>query len=214
MGFPEIILRASTRSMDIYEEVIQLGSILEEGGDKESHLVTRPTGKSLRRKLEDLFSEHSDASEFRIFRLSFEEVGIVDFSCADEVFAKLCGRMKQGEHQGTYILLDNLRSSHYENISVALQKKQLGLYGRSQDRDQWEEIGKVDQYLQEVLDLLKTKGKLTARMLADKLNLEHNTASTRLGNLHKIRLVARRRESVSKGGRKYVYRRVPDLLQQ
>jgi predicted transcriptional regulator len=49
------------------------------------------------------------------------------------------------------------------------------------------------------------KGRITARDLADAEDLEINTSSTRLANLHKIQLVQRREEVLSEGGRQFVY---------
>lgn len=195
--------------MNIHKKNIQLSTLLEEQGKEDYHLVTRPTGKSVRRALEDRFEQ---VLEPTLFCLSFQDIGIVDFSCADEVFAKLGGRMRQGEYENVFMVLDDLRSSHVENISVALREKQLCLIGRQQGSNEWEELGKVDQYLQEVLDLLTERGAITAKELSETLDLEHNTASTRLGNLHNIRMVVRSRETVEEGGRMYVYRPVPHIM--
>lgn len=173
-----------------------------DGGESGAHLVTRPTGKDVRRHLED---EIEGVEEPTAFVLSFRDVGIIDYSCADEILAKITGRMKQGEYEEAYLLLDELDDSAVENIEVALEKKDLCLLGRKIDQEEWDEIGKLDPYLEDVIDIIKERGELTAKELAEELNLEHNTASTRLGNLHNIRLVVRHHGPIEEGGRQYVY---------
>ncbi len=173
------------------------------------HLVTRPTGKEVRRHLED---QMENLDEKTAFVLSFTNIGIIDYSCADEILAKLSGRMKQGEYPESFLLLDGLDESNIENIEVALKQKDLCLLGRREGKDRWEEIGKLDQYLADVLELIKEREQLTAKELADELTLEHNTASTRLGNLHNIRLVVRKQGPIEEGGRQYVYRALSDSV--
>jgi hypothetical protein len=191
---------------------IDLSDITEdEGSDQDDaiHLVTRPTGKQVRRHLEDRLEE---AQEPTAFVLSFENVGIIDYSCADEILAKLTGRMKQGEYEDTFLLLDELDESNEENIDVALEKQDLCLLGRKTGHKNWEVVGKLDPYLDDVLDIIKDKTELTAKELAEELDLEHNTASTRLGNLHNIRLVVRQHGPIEEGGRQFVYQTLSDAV--
>lgn len=190
---------------------IDLSDIIEgNGSDNDAiHLVTRPTGKQVRRHLEDQLEE---AEEPTAFVLSFGNVGIIDYSCADEILAKLTGRMKQGEYEDTFLLLDELDESNIENIEVALERKDLCLLGRKNGHQNWEEIGKLDPYLANVLDIIKNETELTAKELADELDLEHNTASTRLGNLHNIRLVVRQHGPIEEGGRQFVYQTLSDAV--
>ncbi len=190
---------------------IDLSSITEEKrSDQDSiHLVTRPTGKQVRRQLEDRLEE---AKEPTAFVLSFKNVGIIDYSCADEILAKLTGRMKQGEYEDTFLLLDDLDESNIENIEVALERQDLCLLGRKNGSPDWQEVGKLDPYLANVLDIIKDKTELTAKELAKELDLEHNTASTRLGNLHNIRLVVRQQGPIEEGGRQFVYQTLSDAV--
>ncbi len=177
------------------------------GVEQGTNLVTRPTGKKVRRYLED---ELDSVREDTVFVLSFDQVDIIDYSCADEVFAKVAGRMKQGEYENAFLLLDDLQDSHLENVDIALEKKKLCLLGRIREEEEWIDVGKLDRYLADVLELIKERGEMTARELSEELDLEHNTASTRLGNLHNARLVVRHHGPIEDGGRLYHYRTLPD----
>ncbi len=190
---------------------VNLAELAEEvsGEDGEANLVTRQTGKQLRRRLEDLLDQ---AEEPTVFVVSFSDVGIVDYSCADEVFAKTAGRMVQGEYEESYMLLDEMSDSHYENVDVALEQKKLCLIGRRAEREEFEELGKIDRYLKDVLELINERGQLTARELSETFDLEHNTASTRLGNLYNARLVVRDHGAVDEGGRMYIYQTLPSIV--
>src|SRR3954468_17845439 len=51
-----------------------------------SNLVTRPTGAAVRTQIEALLAESRERS---LTVIDFSHVGMIDFSCADEVIAKL-----------------------------------------------------------------------------------------------------------------------------
>jgi predicted transcriptional regulator len=50
---------------------------------------------------------------------------------------------------------------------------------------------------------------MSARELADLLGIELTAASTRLINLHRLRLVTRRERTMEEGGREFVYEALP-----
>ena len=54
--------------------------------DLYSDLVTRPTGAAVRSGIEQLLSEMRDPT---LTVIDFTHVGLLDFSCADEIVAKL-----------------------------------------------------------------------------------------------------------------------------
>ena len=59
-----------------------------------SHLVTRPTGRAVRLAIESQLAEAGDTA-FSLIDLS--EVTVLDFSCADEVVAKLVARYLEAD---------------------------------------------------------------------------------------------------------------------
>jgi hypothetical protein len=165
------------------------------------NLVTRETGKRMREALEERLQTESSGE---VIILDFKAVGILDYSCADEIVAKLISRLNAGEYGERYLLLRGLNPTQKENIEVALERKHLAALFLNEEK-KWEVLGVLNNYLKETLNEVMTKGTITARDLADTEDLEINTSSTRLANLHKIQLVQRREEVLNEGGRQFVY---------
>ena len=165
------------------------------------NLVTRETGKRMREALEERLQTESPGE---LIILDFKGVGILDYSCADEIVAKLISRLNAGEYGDRYLLLRGLNPTQKENIEVALERKHLAALFLNEEK-KWEVLGVLNNYLKETLDEVMTKGRMTARDLADAAELEINTSSTRLANLYKLQLVQRREELLSEGGRQFVY---------
>ena len=65
--------------------------------DLYSNLVTRPTGAAVRTEIENLLAAWRGPS---LTVIDFSHVNLLDFSCADEVVAKLLLRF-EGEYHGT-----------------------------------------------------------------------------------------------------------------
>ena len=78
---------------------IDLSSVLRQTVSCElySNLVTRPTGAAVRAQIEALLA---DARERSLTVIDFSHVGMIDFSCADEVVAKLLLRYVSTERGG------------------------------------------------------------------------------------------------------------------
>ena len=139
--------------------------------------------------------------------LDFSKVGIVDFSCADEVLAKLLSRLMAGEYGLKYICLKGLNVHQKENIQVALERKKISVMVEG-SKGAWEIVGVLNPYLVETLEFVMKKGRVTARQMADDLMIELNTSGTRLLNLFKRRMVARIEEILPEGGRRFTYRSI------
>ena len=165
------------------------------------NLVTRETGRRMREALEERLQAEPEGE---VVILDFKGVGILDYSCADEIVAKLISRLNAGEYGSRYFLLRGLNASQTENIEVALERKHLATFFLNEDK-RWQVLGVLNNYLKETLDEVMSKGRITARDLADAQDLEINTSSTRLANLYKLQLVQRREELLSEGGRQFVY---------
>lgn len=181
---------------------IKLTSIMQKQLKKSSRsLVTRETGRIILDRIE---REIRASREGKVIFLDFSGVKVIDYSCADEVIAKLLTRLIAGEIGNRYIVLRNLSDSHKENISVALERKYLAILATENKRN-WEVVGTINNYLRETLELVMHRKRITVRELSNKLKLELNTASTRLLNLHKLKLVKKIAEKASGGRRQFVY---------
>lgn len=165
------------------------------------HLVTRDTGQAVRSVIA---GELGALAAGDIMTLDFSGVGIIDFSCADECLAKLLTRLIAGEYGDKYLLLAGLGESQRENIHVALERKRLPALLVRPDGSR-ECLGNVTPHLRETLLLLETRSSLSAREMVGVLGLELTAASTRLGSLHRLRLVRRRERAIGEGGREFVY---------
>jgi hypothetical protein len=163
--------------------------------------VTRQTGQEVRQYIE---ANLKDEPEGRIVVLDFSGVGIIDYSCADEVVAKLIGRLIGNEYGDKFVLLKNLDITQRENIQVALERKGLAALFINSD-SKFQVLGKINPYLAEVLNIVAKSKQITARELADLTRDQINSASTKLLNLYKAKLLSRQVRLLPEGGRQFVY---------
>jgi len=165
------------------------------------HLVTRETGQAVR---SFIAGELGTSAPGSVMTLDFSGIGIIDFSCADECLAKLVTRLIAGEYGAKYLRLAGLGESQRENIHVALERKRLPALLVHPDGS-WDCLGTITPHLRETLQLLVARGRISAREMVGLLDLELTTSSTRLGSLHRLRLVTRRERIIGDGGREFVY---------
>lgn len=166
------------------------------------NLVTRETGAVIRERLERELMKESDPT---VAFFDFSGVGVIDYSCADEVIAKLTSRLLSNEYGDKFIVLEGLSSNQMENIAVALERKKLAvLY--LQERGGWQVIGFLNNYLRKTLVSVMERGSIILRELAQEGGIGLNTAGTRLLNLYKKRLIWRSEEVSKEGGRQFVYK--------
>jgi len=172
----------------------------EELKNGSSDLVTRPSGQVIRDRIESEIAKEEDGA---VVAIDFSEIGVIDYSCADEIVAKLISRLLGGEYGNMYIVLIGLNDNQKENIEVALERKGLAAIVKERNGEKIL-LGSLNNYLKETLNLILKKGRLTAKELSETMNLEANTSGTRLLNLYKTHLV-KRTEEIRKSGRVWVY---------
>jgi hypothetical protein len=170
-------------------------------GGGASHLVTRETGRTVR---EVIARELGAMAPGSVMTLDFTGVGIIDFSGADECFAKLLTRLSAGEYGEKYLRLTGLGESQRENVQVALERKRLPALLVHPDAS-WDCLGRITPHLRETLRVVTERHRVSAREMVGLLDLELTTSSTRLGSLHRQRLVKRRERAIGEGGREFVY---------
>lgn len=93
-----------------------------------SHLVTRPTGRAVRMAIEAQLSE----VQGRVLSLvDFSEVRVLDFSCADEVVAKLLVTARErADGHPTYFVFRGLDQVHRDPIETVLRRQSLTAVGQ------------------------------------------------------------------------------------
>ena len=90
-----------------------------------SHLVTRPTGQALRLGIE---SQIGELAGLCVSILDFSDVIVLDYSCADEVVAKLIQRFQPADRPcDAYILARGLVEEHRDPIEEVLSRHRLAL---------------------------------------------------------------------------------------
>ena len=84
-----------------------------------SDLVTRPTGVSVRQRIEAQIA----ASPHPTAQLDFGAIGLLDFSCADEIVAKLL--LNCDFERPRFVVLVNVSEAQFEAIDHVLETHQL-----------------------------------------------------------------------------------------
>jgi hypothetical protein len=110
---------------------IDLSSVLRQtlACDLYSNLVTRPTGAAVRGQIELLLSDPTAGDDYRAFTIiDFSQVSMIDFSCADEVVAKLLMRYSSADAPcDAYFLFRGVNDDHWVAIEAALERHGLAL---------------------------------------------------------------------------------------
>ena len=159
----------------------------EELKNGSNNLVTRPTGQAVRERIE---RDMEQAPEGSVIGLDFSKVGVIDYSCSDEIVAKLLSRLLAGEYGEKYLMLTGMNDNQRENIEVALERKDLAIIGETKEGAR-AVLGNLNKYLRDTLEFVVGRKKATARDLSEAAKIEANTSGTRLLNLYKKRLVRR-----------------------
>lgn len=106
---------------------IDVSSVLRQtlACDLYSNLVTRTTGAAVRTQIEQLVSE-SRARALTV--IDFSQVSMIDFSCADEIVAKLLLRYAADDApQDAYFLFRGVSDDHWDAIETVLERHGLAL---------------------------------------------------------------------------------------
>jgi hypothetical protein len=144
-----------------------------------SNLVTRPTGAAVRTEIERLVAEMRERS---LTIIDFSHVSMIDFSCADEVVAKLLLRYcADRPPRDAYFLFRGLSDHHWDAIEAVLERHGLALAIEQEDgvhvvgvlsddeRRAWETLDRVGQAVPSTLaDLLDRAPDDVERSLAER----------------------------------------------
>jgi hypothetical protein len=104
---------------------IDVGSVLRHSANLPfSDLVTRPTGAAVRRCIQ---TELAALSEGDVALLDFSRIGMMDYSCADEVVAKLLIALSAQDAHAGYIVFHGITDAHLEAIETVLDHHGLAL---------------------------------------------------------------------------------------
>jgi hypothetical protein len=103
-------------------ETIQIGHLLRETTTfPYRNLITRPTGVAVRNCIEDALAR----SDCLTALLDFSEIELLDFSCAEEIVAKLL--LAQSAPRPRFVVLRGLREDQHDAIEQVLTHHRLAV---------------------------------------------------------------------------------------
>ena len=150
-----------------------------------SNLVTRPTGAAVRTEIERCIAELGGRT---MTVIDFSQVTLLDFSCADEIVAKLmlaaCAQAVDG-----YFLFLGLGVRHLDAVEAVLERHRLGIVAVIDGTAVL--IGDVDAPSRAVWEALRDAGPCDARALAPALHASEDEVAAALDVLARRRLVVR-----------------------
>lgn len=144
--------------------VISLDTVLREAtAASYRDLVTRPTGAAVRHRLVSELRHHDRTEAL----LDFTRIGLVDFSCADEVVAKLVGALH--ELPVSRIILHGVREDHADAIDHALTCHGLAVLALEVESGRPTLLGQVPDDWRSVFGILEQVRRATVGPIAERL---------------------------------------------
>ncbi len=169
---------------------IDVGTVLKRSVcDLYSNLVTRPTGAAVRIGIEHHLDEIGDKA---LAILDFSHVGLLDFSCADEIVAKLLLQYVSVDlpRREVYFVFYGISDSHMEAIETVLERHNLALVTQLADGAA-QLVGNVDGDQRRAWDTIGRLGNAGAVDVADATGMGYDRAAQMLETLWQRRLVIR-----------------------
>jgi hypothetical protein len=160
--------------------------------DLYSNLVTRPTGAAVRIEIEHRLDEIGDRA---LAILDFSNVGLLDFSCADEIVAKLLLQYVSLDipRREVYFLLCGMSESHMDAIETVLERHRLALVTQQHDGTH-RLIGIIDGDDRRIWETMLELGKAEAEDVASAAGLTTDRVKRSLDDLWRRRLVVRQED--------------------
>lgn len=150
-----------------------------------SYLVTRHTGRAVRMTIEERISGSAGPL---LTVLDFREVAVIDFSCADEVVAKLVEGVRARGGAETYFFFRGLDNHHMDPVESALVRRTLAVAGESVRGDPML-VGAVDGADREAWRAVQRLGRAPAAEVARAMELAVEETRPVLERLSERRLV-------------------------
>ncbi len=152
-------------------------------------LVTRSTGRAVRCSIQQALAAGAPV----VALLDFSEVGLVDFSCADEIIAKL---LLDGSG-GTFLMLQGLREEQLEAIEHVLSHHDLAALVHDRVSGACRPVGRLSADHHAAFESLQAVGPATAPALAERIGWNGARSAEVLVALARLRLVQVEHDSYS-----------------
>jgi len=151
-----------------------------------STLITRPTGRAVRYAIE---SQLAGAGQPALSLIDLSEVSLLDFSCADEVVAKLLLRYLADDRPGeAFFVFGGVAEAHRHAIEIVLEKQSLAAVAQAAG-GAFELIGIRSGPETRVWEVLEERGRISDGEVEEVLPDDEDR--TALARLEERRLVFR-----------------------
>jgi hypothetical protein len=154
-----------------------------------SNLVTRPTGAAVRCEIEQELDRNGDRA---LTVIDFSHVGLLDFSCADEIVAKLLLQYVSVDapRREVYFVFRGISESHLEAIEAVLERHRLALVTQRADGES-RLIGIIGLEERRAWEIISQLGTGVGADVADATGLSRVDADRMLDTLWRRRLLIR-----------------------
>jgi hypothetical protein len=153
-----------------------------------SNLVTRPTGVAVRTEIEMALARLPERS---LTVIDFSHVGLLDFSCADEVVGKLLDNVQHdATHREAYFLVRGVGDSHVEAIETVLERYDVAVVIEESDGTA-RVVGPLEAGQRRCADVVYRRGRASTEEVATELGEPADTLVRALEELWERRLVMR-----------------------
>ena len=166
---------------------IDLGVVLRQtlSANLYSNLVTRPTGAAVRTQIEALLA----ASERSLTVIDFSHVAMIDFSCADEVIAKLL--LTSGRDREAYFVFRGMTDDHWDAVEAVLERHGLALVVERESGRGVELVGVLEERERRAFQAIKRRGRAECWELAGDLGEPESDLRGALDRMWRRRLIMR-----------------------
>ena len=158
-----------------------------------SHLVTRPTGRAVRLAIEE---QVTGSARTALSLIDLSDVTVMDFSCADEIVAKLLMRfLDEDRPRDALFVFSGVRQSLQEPIQTVLERQELVAVAQDGDGS-CELMGTRTEEEEYVWTVLEGRGRIVAAEVSEVFPGSHHRDALE-------ELVLRRVAFVPRGDRIY-----------
>jgi hypothetical protein len=172
---------------------IDLGTVLRQtlSANLYSNLVTRPTGRAVRTQIELLLetarAERRPERPHALAVIDFSHVSMIDYSCADEVIAKLL--LSYGAEHEAYFVFRGVTDDHWDAIEQVLERHGLAVV--VERGDGVELMGVLDERERRAYDAIKRRGRAESWELAVDLGEPEAAVLPAIERMWRRRLIMR-----------------------
>lgn len=164
---------------------IDLGTVLRRtlSANLYSNLITRPTGAAVRTQIELLLHP----GERSLTVIDFSHVSMIDFSCADEVIAKLL--LRHSVDREAYFVFRGMSEDHWDAIESVLERHGLALVVERENG--LELVGVLAEGERRAFQAIKRRGRAQCSDLARDLGEPEPAMRHALDRMWRRRLIMR-----------------------